>query len=160
MHVWLSFAVALLVGFDGLMRPIEIVGFVLLGYIGLRLMLLPSFVAAGTGQVFSRTLRASAGFNILRLLLIILVLGILFVLTSWAAQGIASLGFFIAGLFGFIPRVLEAWGLDFAAEGWISGLGSWTALGIGYGFALLFEAFTFGIVAGFFGAIVRQFQGD
>ncbi|GGY41171.1 hypothetical protein [Parvularcula lutaonensis] len=138
--------------------PITVVAFAGMGYVALRLLLLPSFVAAGTGKVFRRTLKASAGFNIIRLLLVLAVLWFLFWVTSWAAQLIASLGFFIAGLFAFIPQLLGGFGLDFAAEGWISELGTWTSLLIGYGISILFEAFTLGIVSGFFGAIVRQFR--
>lgn len=137
-----------------------IAAFVLLGYLALRMAMLPFFVAAGSASPVRSSLRASSGLNVVRLLLLLLVMVIIQYAADFSADFIASFGLAVGGLFGMAVYIAQSWGLDFATPAWADRGQLIIAFGVSAMFAIVIQSFTAGLLAGFAGAVGRQVEGN
>ena len=138
---------------------VQIGALVVLGYLTLRMFMLPVFVAAGSATPFRSALRASAGLNAIRLLLLFLVMVLIYVAAYFSARIVGDFAMASGALFSGVVYVADSWGLDFATPVWAERLQVGFAFVIGGVFAVVTQSFTAGLIAGFTGAIARQVDG-
>lgn len=131
-----------------------------LAYLSLRLFLLPVLVAAGSARPLAKTWRAGAGLNVVRLFFLFVVLVIVQFATNFAADLLATLSFTIAGLFIYLVRIIQGYGLDFAVPLWAQRVEVVIAFGLSGLFFVVTQCFTSGLFAGFAGAVVRQVEAS
>lgn len=141
--------------------PLVLAGvLIVLGYLSLRLFMLPVLIAAGSSRPFAKTWRAGAGLNVVRLFFLFVVLAIVQFFTSFAADFIATLSFTVAGLFIYLVRIIQGYGLDFAVPLWAQRVEIVIAFGFSGLFFVVTQCFAAGLFAGFAGAVARQVEAS
>lgn len=127
-------------------------------YVSFRLYFWPGFVAAGARQPFRKALRASAGFNIIKLIgIAVLMLG-LQILVRFATNLLVGLGALMLGVYTMVLNILSNWGLGFATPEWADLLTWVTVFVVGLGVGIGLQAFAFGLLAGLTGSVIRQVE--
>ncbi len=124
-----------------------------LTYIGVRLFLWPFAIAAGTASPLMVSLRASAGGNGLRILLIFLALALVQVVVSLGSGLAVGLGEWVGSLATSLVETLQAFGVR--GFGWAGQVGGFVGLSVSYVVGILVSALTAGLVAGAAGSMIR-----
>jgi len=124
-----------------------------LAYIGVRLFLWPFAIAAGSSSPLMVSLRASAGGNGLRILLIFLALALVQLVVSLGSGIAVGMGEWVGSLATSLVETLQTFGIR--GFGWAGQIGSFVGLSVSYVVGILVSAFTAGLVAGAAGSMIR-----
>lgn len=127
-------------------------------YLNLRLSAYPGFVAAQKSLSPAPAWRATRGLNVLRILfaltiLVSLVLLVQFVLNAYAFPLILKV---MSALLALSERVQRMFDVDGEAARWLLPMFQWIWLIVRAGLNLVFLAFQYGVIAGFFGAVYKR----